>query len=132
MLLQTMATAHPIAAPGIPADQPGRQGLDGVDDEFGAPAEGEGQAMAGQTRLGGFHTAVGRRIGRVRIHRVRAVQGFRRRKADVEGADSFLLLRRLYILRLRCRHSVAPPISDGALRTILPDIEEEIHRLRRR
>jgi len=51
--------------------------------------------------------------------------------ADVDGADSFILRRRLYVLRLRCRHSIAPPIAEGILRTLLPEIEEEIHRLKR-
>ncbi len=52
--------------------------------------------------------------------------------ADTEGSDTFILLRRLFILRLRCHHAIDPPIGDGVLRTLLPDIEEEIHRLRRR
>lgn len=52
--------------------------------------------------------------------------------ADVDGGDTFILRRRLYILRLRCRHSIAPPIADGILRTLLPEIEEEIHRLKRK
>lgn len=52
--------------------------------------------------------------------------------ADIDGADTFLLRRRLYILRLRCRHSIAPPIGEAALRTLMPEIEEEIHRLKRR
>jgi len=52
--------------------------------------------------------------------------------ADVDGADTFILRRRLYVLRLRCKHSIAPPIADGILRTLLPEIEEEIHRLKRK
>jgi hypothetical protein len=51
--------------------------------------------------------------------------------ADIDGSDSFILRRRLYILRLRCRHTIAPPIADGSLRTLMPEIEEEIHRLKR-
>lgn len=49
--------------------------------------------------------------------------------ADHDRCDAFMLRRRLYILRVRCRH-VLP--GDGLLRGVLPDIEEEIHRLRRR
>jgi len=52
--------------------------------------------------------------------------------ADVDGADTFILRRRLYVLRLRCKHSIAPPIADGILRTLLPEIEEEIHRLKKK
>ena len=52
--------------------------------------------------------------------------------ADIDGTDSFILRRRLYVLRLRCRHSMAPPVSEGSLRPLMPEIEEEIHRLKRK
>ena len=52
--------------------------------------------------------------------------------ADVDGADTFILRRCLYILRLRCKQSVAPPVADGTLRILIPEIEEELHRLKRK
>ncbi|MGO8671793.1 MAG: hypothetical protein ACLQVD_10560 [Capsulimonadaceae bacterium] len=64
--------------------------------------------------------------------------------ADHLDGDPFILRRRLYILRQRCRHSVASGCdaidteiighaSTGAttLRSVLTGIEEEIHRLKR-
>ena len=64
------------------ADDQRRERFDSGDADLGAPADGEGEAVPALSHVG-LERDVGERVVGIRVHRVRAGQRARRRKADV-------------------------------------------------